>query len=70
MGRLLDVMKFTDYEEAIRLANDSKLGLTASVWSANNKFAVKIAKRIEAGAITINDHLMSHGLAETPWGGV
>ena len=68
-GPVVGVMKFTDYEEAIRLANDSKLGLTASVWSANNKFAVRIAKRIEAGAITINDHLMSHGLAETPWGG-
>ena len=26
-------------------------------------------RRLEAGAVTINDHLMSHGLAETPWGG-
>ncbi|MFA7229550.1 MAG: aldehyde dehydrogenase family protein, partial [Melioribacteraceae bacterium] len=29
-----------------------------------------IAKKIKAGVITINDHLMSHGLSETPWGGV
>ncbi|MBK6679690.1 MAG: aldehyde dehydrogenase family protein [Ignavibacteriales bacterium] len=28
-----------------------------------------MASKLEAGTITINDHLMSHGLAETPWGG-
>jgi hypothetical protein len=28
-----------------------------------------LAKRIHAGTVTINDHLMSHGLPETPWGG-
>ena len=28
-----------------------------------------MAARIQAGAVTINDHLMSHGLPETPWGG-
>jgi hypothetical protein len=29
----------------------------------------KIAKHVKAGAVTINDHLMSHGMSETPWGG-
>jgi succinate-semialdehyde dehydrogenase/glutarate-semialdehyde dehydrogenase len=28
-----------------------------------------VAERLEAGTVTINDHLMSHGMAETPWGG-
>ncbi|MDP2036766.1 MAG: aldehyde dehydrogenase family protein, partial [Ignavibacteria bacterium] len=68
-GPVVGVMKFSDYKEAVRLANDSYLGLTASVWSKSNSRAENIAKRIKAGAITINDHLMSHGLAETPWGG-
>jgi succinate-semialdehyde dehydrogenase/glutarate-semialdehyde dehydrogenase len=68
-GPVVGVMKFSSYEEAIRLANDSYLGLSASVWSKSNKRAEKIAKQIKAGAVTINDHLMSHGLAETPWGG-
>lgn len=68
-GPVIAVMKVNDMEEAIRLANDSDLGLSASVWSRNNARAEEIARRIEAGAVNINDHLMSHGLAETPWGG-
>ncbi len=68
-GPVVGVMKFTSYEEAIALANDSYLGLTASVWSKSRKRAQTIGRQIKAGAITINDHLMSHGLAETPWGG-
>jgi acyl-CoA reductase-like NAD-dependent aldehyde dehydrogenase len=68
-GPVLGVMPYEDIEEAIRLSNDSYLGLTASVWSKNRKKAMNIGRKIQAGAITINDHLMSHGLAETPWGG-
>ncbi len=68
-GPVVGVMKFSRIEEAIELANDSYLGLTGSVWSGNQRNAEKIAKCIKAGAVTINDHLMSHGLAETPWGG-
>ncbi len=68
-GPVVGVMKFNDYEEAVRLANDSYLGLTASVWSRNRRFAVELGRKLKAGAVTINDHLMSHGLAETPWGG-
>lgn len=68
-GPVVGVMKFKNIEDAITLANDSYLGLTGSVWSKNQKYAEGIAKRIKAGVVTINDHLMSHGLAETPWGG-
>lgn len=68
-GPIIAVMKVKDMEEAIQLANDSNLGLSASVWSKNNGRAEGIARKIECGAVNINDHLMSHGLAETPWGG-
>lgn len=68
-GPVVAVMKVRDMEEAVRLANDSNLGLTASVWSRDRRTAERLARRLEAGAVTINDHLMSHGLAETPWGG-
>lgn len=68
-GPILPVMKFDTVEEAIRLANDCSMGLTASIWTKNTRFAKKIAPQIQAGAITINDHLYTHGLAETPWGG-
>lgn len=68
-GPVVGVMPFNTIDEAIALANDSYLGLTASVWSRDRKKALQIAQRLKAGAVTINDHLMSHGLAETPWGG-
>lgn len=68
-GPIVGVMPFETIDEAIALANDSNLGLTGSVWSKDRKNACQIARRIKAGAVLINDHLMSQGLAETPWGG-
>jgi acyl-CoA reductase-like NAD-dependent aldehyde dehydrogenase len=68
-GPVLTVSKVRNMEEAIAMANDSYLGLTGSVWSKNHKNAIHIGKQIKAGVITINDHLMSHGLPETTWGG-
>jgi succinate-semialdehyde dehydrogenase/glutarate-semialdehyde dehydrogenase len=68
-GPVLGVMPVADMEEALHLANDSMLGLTGSVWSRDTRAARQLGLRIRAGVITINDHLLSHGLAETPWGG-
>jgi acyl-CoA reductase-like NAD-dependent aldehyde dehydrogenase len=68
-GPLLAVKKVENTEEAIARANASALGLTASVWTRNRREGRAIAARLEVGSVTINDHLMSHGLAETPWGG-
>jgi len=68
-GPILGVMPFRTEREAIDLANDSEFGLTSSVWSRDKKRAATIAEKLESGAVTINDHLMSHGMAETPWGG-
>lgn len=68
-GPVLAVAKVADMEQAVRLANDSPYGLSASVWSRDTHRAEQIARRLEAGVITLNDHLMSHGMAETPWGG-
>ncbi len=68
-GPLLGVMKVGSMDEAVRLANDSIHGLTASVWSRNVRKAEAMGRRIQAGVITINDHLVSHGMPETPWGG-
>lgn len=68
-GPILAVKKVNDIQEAINEANDSNLGLSASVWTKDKAKAHQIASCLEAGAVMINDHLMSHGLAETPWGG-
>jgi succinate-semialdehyde dehydrogenase/glutarate-semialdehyde dehydrogenase len=68
-GPVLGVMQVDDMEEAVALANDSELGLTASVWTSDLSSGEQLARRLKTGVVTINDHLMSHGLAETPWGG-
>jgi succinate-semialdehyde dehydrogenase/glutarate-semialdehyde dehydrogenase len=68
-GPVTAVIPVEDDEEALRAANNSPYSLTASVWSKDRRAAARLASRINAGAVMLNDHLMSHGLAETPWGG-
>jgi succinate-semialdehyde dehydrogenase/glutarate-semialdehyde dehydrogenase len=68
-GPVSAVIPVEDDEEAIRVANHSPYSLTASVWSRDRRAAGRIAGRLNAGTVMLNDHLMSHGLAETPWGG-
>ena len=68
-GPVVAVGKVTSDDEAVAAANNSSLGLTASVWSRTSSRAESIASRLQVGSVMINDHLMSHGLAETPWGG-
>ncbi len=68
-GPVMGLMKVQSMEEAVQLANDSNLGLTASVWSKKRRKGEAFAKKIRAGVVTVNDHLMSHGLPETAWGG-
>lgn len=68
-GPVLGVMPFKNIEEAIQLANDSDLGLTASVWTKNHRLGRKIASHLEAGVVMINNHLVSHGIPNLPWGG-
>jgi succinate-semialdehyde dehydrogenase/glutarate-semialdehyde dehydrogenase len=68
-GPVMTLQRASDEEDAIRMANDSYLGLSASVWSTCHRRAMRVARQIEAGSVGINDHLMPHGMAETPWGG-
>ena len=39
------------------------------MWSRNRKRARQVADQLRVGSVTLNDHLMSHGMSETPWGG-
>ncbi len=68
-GPVMGVMPFKTIDEAIQLANDSDLGLTASVWTKNLRLGRKIANELQAGVVTINNHLVSHGIPNLPWGG-
>jgi succinate-semialdehyde dehydrogenase/glutarate-semialdehyde dehydrogenase len=68
-GPVLPVMTFKTDDEAVRLANDSAYGLTASVWTKDIRRGKRIAERIEAGTVMVNEVLYTHGIAQTPWGG-
>jgi len=68
-GPVLPIMVVEDEEAAIQAANDTRFGLLASVWSRDSRRARKIAARIEAGSVIINDAIYTHGACETPWCG-
>ncbi len=69
-GPVLPIMTFKTDEEAVRLANDSVYGLTASVWTGNIARGRRLAELINAGTVMVNEVLYTHGIASTPWGGV
>lgn len=68
-GPTLPIAAFKTEEEAIQLANDSEFGLTASVWTRDYAKGRRVAERIEAGSVCINEVLYTHGIGQTPWGG-
>lgn len=69
-GPVLPIKIVKDEEEAIREANNSRYGLLASVWTKDNEKGRRMARRIEAGTVIINDAIYTHGAAQTPWFGV
>jgi acyl-CoA reductase-like NAD-dependent aldehyde dehydrogenase len=69
-GPVLPIMTFRDPEEAIRLANDSVYGLTASVWTSDKQRAAWAAERLEAGGVTVNDHMITFNEPTGIWGGI
>jgi len=68
-GPVLPIMTFRTDDEAVRLANDSDFGLTASVWTTNIARGQQLARQIDAGTIMINEVVYTHAIAQTPWGG-
>ncbi len=68
-GPTLPIATFTTEEQAIELANESEFGLTASVWTKDLKKGNRVAEKILAGTICVNEVLYTHGIGQTPWGG-
>jgi acyl-CoA reductase-like NAD-dependent aldehyde dehydrogenase len=68
-GPTLPVMKVRDADEAVRLANDSPYGLQASVWTKDLAKGERLARMIEAGVVSVNDHQLNYVALELPMGG-
>jgi len=68
-GPTLPIMKVRGAEEALRLANDSPYGLAASVWTRDAARGEDVARRVEAGAVCVNDAQINYVALELPMGG-
>jgi acyl-CoA reductase-like NAD-dependent aldehyde dehydrogenase len=68
-GPTLPVVKVADEDEAIRLANDSVYGLSATVWTGDKERGERIARRLDVGAVNINDVLANAFACDIPMGG-
>jgi acyl-CoA reductase-like NAD-dependent aldehyde dehydrogenase len=68
-GPTVAIMRVSDADEAVRLANDSPYGLAASVFGKDVARAEQVARRIEAGAACVNDAQLNYFALELPMGG-
>jgi succinate-semialdehyde dehydrogenase/glutarate-semialdehyde dehydrogenase len=69
-GPVLPVMAFDNDDEAVCLANNSEYGLAASIWTRNRERGERLARRIQAGTVMVNDVVSCFGISEAPHGGV
>ena len=69
-GPVLPIMPFDSEDEAVRLANDSEYGLAASIFTRNSDRGERVARRIHAGTVMVNDVISCFGISEAPHGGV
>jgi len=69
LGPVMPIMVVDSTAQAIELANDSKYGLSASVWASDANVALEVAHKLEAGTVIVNDVLFTFGAVECAWGG-
>ncbi|MEV5652329.1 aldehyde dehydrogenase family protein [Nocardia sp. NPDC052254] len=68
-GPVTAIMRVRDEEEAIRLSNDCKYGLSGSVFTKDAAKARRIAARLTTGSVVHNDAAVIYGVPEAPFGG-
>jgi betaine-aldehyde dehydrogenase len=66
-GPVVSIIPFADEAEAIRLANDTPYGLSGSIWSRDIGKALRVAKAVKAGVLSVNSNSSVH--TEAPFGG-
>ncbi len=66
-GPVLSVIKYSNDDDAVRIANDSMYGLGGGVWSRDKERAINVTRRLRTGTVWINEwHLISE---KAPFGG-
>jgi acyl-CoA reductase-like NAD-dependent aldehyde dehydrogenase len=68
-GPVLPIHVVKGEDEAVKLANDSRYGLTASVWTKDVERGKRVAARLRAGVVTVNNHAFTGALPQAPWSG-
>ena len=66
-GPVLSIIAYDDEEDAVRIANDSRFGLSGAVWSSDEGHALRVARRIRTGQVDVNGGAFN---PYAPFGGV
>jgi succinate-semialdehyde dehydrogenase/glutarate-semialdehyde dehydrogenase len=68
-GPVLPIMRVRDEEEAIRLATDTRFGLSGTVWTRDKRKGCEIGERIGTGSVCVNEVALTYGIQDVPLGG-
>ena len=69
-GPIVPIQKVDSEEEAITLSNASHLGLNGYVFTKDREKGIRIAERVQAGSVVVNDVLINYAAIDTPFGGI
>jgi succinate-semialdehyde dehydrogenase/glutarate-semialdehyde dehydrogenase len=70
LGPVLPVMRVADESTALTFANDSSYGLHGSIWTRDTARGRRVASRLRAGSVAVNDCLVNYAMTDLPFGGV
>ena len=68
-GPVLPLVEVADEDEAVAAANASPFGLTASVWTRDLRRGERVARRLRAGTVVVNNHGFTGSVPSLPWSG-